>query len=83
MTTNTEFRFTFEKEADYMAALRTGYIDVFDIVRIKASYDDVTIDYPVKSREEFENELINVPLRNGKIEKIYQDQHYYDIADYV
>jgi hypothetical protein len=76
------FKFTFEKESDYESARRTGYIDLFDIVRIKVSYEGGSIDYPVKSREEFENELANVPLRNGEIVEMYQDQHYYDIADY-
>ena len=82
MTTNTEFKFTFEKEAEYESARRSGYIDLFDIVRIKVSYDDGTIDYPVKSKEEYEKALVNVPLNEGTIVNVYQDKHYYDIADY-
>jgi hypothetical protein len=82
MKKNTEFKFTFETENEYEAARCTGYIDLFDIVRMKVSYGQDSVDYPIRSREEFEKELVDVPLRNGTIVEIYQAQHYYDMADY-
>lgn len=83
MTTNTEFKFTFEKESNYISARCTGYIDMFDIVRMKVAYDDGhTVDFPVYSKEEYEEYLRSMPYRDGKIVKVYQDKHYYDVADY-
>lgn len=77
------FKFTFETNNDYMEATKTGYIDSFDIVRVNVKYSDgCQVDFPVKSREEF-NQLIDNASKNGnEILEMYQAEHYYDVAEY-
>ena len=77
------FKFTFETNDDYMRARMTGYIDNFDVVRVNIKYDDgYDVDFPATSREEF-NRIIENATKNGhEIVKMYQAEHYYDIADY-
>lgn len=77
------FKFTFETEADYMDARLTGYIDNCDVVRVNVKYPDgYQIDFPVKSREEFNRVLENAAKYGNEILDMYQSEYYYDIADY-
>jgi hypothetical protein len=79
-----DFKFTFEMHEDYQKAAATGYIDTFDIVRIcrKSGEDEegYSIDYPCKSREEFD---WNVDRYESTILEMYQAKHYYDVMDYA
>ena len=75
------YKFTFETENDYFNAERTGHIDSFDIVRVAVKYpDECTVDFPIKSREEFEKFLNTT---KGKIVEIYPAVHSYTFYDYL
>ena len=81
------YKFTFETENDYLNATRCGHIDSFDIVRVEVEHsNDYNVDFPIKSREEFEKYVANSKAdsdRFGKIVKIYPAVHSYDIHDYL
>jgi len=78
------FKFTFETQAEYHNAERSGFIPDFDIVRLEVDYPDgYHVDYPVKSREDYENELIKIKQRGGRLVKVYQSVHSFDIQDYA
>jgi hypothetical protein len=73
--------FTFETDEQLFEAERTGYIDVYDIVRICRRVNEFeTIDYPCKSREQFDWHLNEY---KDSIEEIYPDRHCYDVCDYL
>jgi hypothetical protein len=75
-----KFKFTFETEDAYYAAQRTGYIDDFDIVRMTVRRSDgSTYDFPLKSRESFEEALKNY---STSVINVYAAIHYYDVQDY-
>ena len=78
----TEFKFTFETEADQFAAERTGYIAEYDCVRMEVQYypEGGSVDFPVKSREEY-NRLLEFHKDNIVI--VYPTVHSYDIQDYL
>lgn len=79
----TEFKFTFETEAEQFAAESTGYIDAYDCVRVEIKHPQGgSVDYPVKNREEY-NKLMATDLKGSKIVKIYPTVHSYDIQDYL
>jgi hypothetical protein len=82
------YKFTFETERDYLnATITRSYIESFDIVRVVVEYSDkCTVDFPIKSREEFEKYITDSTTdsdRFGKITKVYQAEHSYDIHDYL
>ena len=83
---NPDFKFQFETEKELHKAKALGYIDLCDIVRICVKHIDVdyTVDYPVKSREDYLNEIERIN-NNDNIEliNVYQDKWYYDIAEYI
>jgi uncharacterized protein YqfB (UPF0267 family) len=73
--------FTFETDEQLFEAERTGYIDVYDIVRICRRVNEFeTVDYPCKSREQFDWHLNEY---KDSIEEIYPDRHCYDVCDYL
>ena len=73
--------FTFETDEQLFEAERTGYIDVYDIVRICRRVNEFeTVDYPCKSREQFDWHLSEY---KDSIEEIYPDRHCYDVCDYL
>ena len=76
-----DYKFTFETDADLIKAQQKGYISEYDIVRMVVKCDDngSTVDFPVKSRQEY-NELIK--LNSNRIIEIYPAVHSYDIYDY-
>ena len=78
------FTFTFETEAEYWAAEKTGYIPEFDIVRmtVKVS-DNMQVDFPVKSRESLVKELARIENDSQEIVSVYQDKHYFDVQEYA
>ena len=82
-----DYKFTFETEQDYFNAERRGYIESFDIVRVEVEFpNEYNVDFPIKSSEEFEKYIANSKTdsnRFGKIVKIYQAEHSYDIYDYL
>lgn len=74
------YNFTFETDDQLFEAQRTGYIDVYSIVRICRKVEEGSIDYPCKSREQFE---WNLNEYKNSIIKIYSDKHCYDVNDYI
>jgi len=75
-----DYKFTFETNQDLMRAQWSGYIPEYDIVRMVVKYaDGSTLDFPVKTLEEY-NEML--AYHNGRIENIYPAVHMYDIKDY-
>ncbi len=78
-----EFKFKFKTRKDYEAAENKGYIDTFDMVRIVAEFPNGdTVDYPVKSKEEYEDELKDIPERGMVFKSAYQSRHSFDINDF-
>ena len=76
-----DYVFTFETDEQLFEAERTGYIDVYDIVRICRRVNEFeTADYPCKTREQFEWHLNEY---KDSIEEIYPDRHCYDVCDYL
>jgi len=78
----TDFKFTFKTDNDYHNARSSGYIDDYDIVRIEASGNGRTVDFPVHSEEQYLQTINDFKQRGIKINKVYPDKHYYDINDY-
>jgi hypothetical protein len=75
------YTFTFETDDQLFNAQRTGYIDIYDIVRICRKINKFeTVDYPCKSREQFEWHLNEY---KDSIVEIYPDRHCYDVNDYI
>ena len=75
------YTFTFETDDQLFRAESTGYIDVYDMVRICRKFDNGNIiDYPCKSRESFEHDLNKY---KDSIVEIYQSKHFYDVMDYA
>ena len=75
------YTFTFETDDQLFNAQRTGYIDIYDIVRICRKINEFeTVDYPCKSRESFK---WNLNEYKDSIIEIYPDRHCYDINDYI
>jgi|694.fasta_scaffold03880_15 hypothetical protein len=75
------YTFTFETDDQLFNAQRTGYIDIYDIVRICRKINKFeTVDYPCKSREQFE---WNLNEYKDSIIEIYPDRHCYDVNDYI
>ena len=73
--------FTFETDDQLFDAQRTGYIDVYDIVRICRKINEFeTVDYPCKSHEQFK---WNLNEYKDSIIEIYPDRHCYDVNDYI
>jgi len=79
MTDN--FTFTFQTDAELYAAQQSGYIESYDIVRICREFKEGgSIDYPCKSKEQFEEHYAKF---KDTIVKIYPAEHSYDIYDYL
>ena len=79
-----QFNFTFETQSEYHNAERRGFIPEFNIVRLEVDYPDgYRVDYPVKSKEDYENELLVIVERGGHLVRVYQSVHSFDIQDYV
>jgi hypothetical protein len=78
---SNNYVFTFENDEQLFEAERTGYIDLYDIVRICRRVNEFeTVDYPCKTREQFEWHLNEY---KDSIEEIYPDRHCYDVCDYL
>jgi hypothetical protein len=76
--------FTYKTDNDLFLAESTGYIDTYDIVRMEVEYPDGrTIDFPVKTEEDYYRQLVEAPKRGAKIIEVYPSTHMYDIMDYV
>jgi hypothetical protein len=78
----TDFKFTFKTDDDYYNARSSGYIDEYDIVRIEASGNGRTIDFPLHSEEQYIKTINDFKQKGIKINKVYPEKHYYDINDY-
>ena len=77
----TEFKFTFETEAEQFAAERTGYIESYDCVRMEIKHPQGgSVDFPVKNRESY---IKHIEMYGDRISKIYATEHSYDIQDYL
>lgn len=82
---NPDFKFSFETNEQLRDAEMSGYIDLYDIVRVCVKMDNGNqIDFPLKSREEYINE-INKINNNDSLEviEVYQDKHMFDYYDYL
>ena len=75
-----DHKFTFETNNQLMRAECRGYIPEYDIVRMVVKYTDgSTLDFPVKTLEEYHEML---KYHAGRIVEIYPAVHMYDIQDY-
>jgi hypothetical protein len=78
---NNNYVFTFENDDELFEAERSGYIESYDIVRIcRETSNGSSIDYPCKSREQFNWHLNEY---KDSIVKIYPSKHFYDVMDYL
>ena len=80
----TEFKFHFKTNAQLDIAESTGYIDDYSIVRCKIiKVDDRTIDFPVKTEEDYLNLKKELKGKNHiKNVEFYPATHYFDINEY-
>jgi hypothetical protein len=84
---NSNFKFTFDNDAQLSNAERSGYIESYDIVRIcvKRLDNGNQIDYPIKTREDYIKTVSRLNERSNEYDmiEIYQDTHMFDIQDYI
>lgn len=84
---NSNFKFTFDNDAQLSNAERSGYIESYDIVRIcvKRLDNGNQIDYPIKTREDYIKTVSRLNERSNEFDmvEIYQDTHMFDIQDYI
>jgi hypothetical protein len=84
---NSNFKFTFDNDAQLSNAERSGYIESYDIVRIcvKRLDNGNQIDYPIKTREDYMKTVSRLNERSNEYDmiEIYQDTHMFDIQDYI
>jgi hypothetical protein len=84
---NSNFKFTFDNDAQLSNAERSGYIESYDIVRIcvKRLDNGNQIDYPIKTREDYIKTVSRLNERANEFDmvEIYQDTHMFDIQDYI
>ena len=84
---NPDYKFTFDTEVQLSRAQMTGYIESYDMVRIcvKRLDNGNQIDFPLKTREDYYNEVARLNERSNDYDmvEIYQDTHMYDIQDYI
>lgn len=81
---NPNFKFSFENDAQLSNDEMSGYIESYDIVRVGIKLDNGNqIDFPLKSREDYINQVSRVNENNSIISAdFYQDKHMFDIQDY-
>jgi hypothetical protein len=85
---NPDYKFTFATDDQLVdTQIATGYIESYDIVRIcvKRLDNGNQIDYPLKTREDYINEIARLNERASEFElvEIYQDTHMFDMYDYI
>ncbi len=82
---NPDFKFSFENDAQLFNAERSGYIELYDIVRVCLKLDnDNSIDFPLKSREDYINQVNRINNDDAIVSvEFYQDKHMYDVQDYI
>ena len=85
---NLDFKFTFATDNQLVdTQIATGYIESYDIVRVcvKRLDNGNQIDYPLKTREDYINEiaLLNERANEFELVEIYQDTHTFDMYDYI
>jgi hypothetical protein len=84
---NPDYKFTFNNEVDLRRAELNGYIESYDMVRIciRRLDNGDQFDFPLKTREDYYNEVARLNERASEFEmvEIYQDTHMYDIQDYI
>lgn len=79
----TNIHFTFQTESDYHKARQIGYIDNYQMARIKVLHSaEGFSDFPVHSAEEMKNCISKLDKAGSKYE-VYQSSHYYDISEYM
>jgi len=81
---NPDFKFSFENDAQLFNAERSGYIELYDIVRVCLKLDNGnSIDFPLKSREDYINQVNRINNDDAIVSaEFYQDKHMYDVQDY-
>jgi len=82
---NPDFKFSFENDAQLFNAERSGYIELYDIVRVCLKLDNGnSIDFPLKSREDYINQVNRINNDDAIVSaEFYQDKHMYDVQDYI
>jgi hypothetical protein len=82
---NPDFKFSFENDAQLAYSERSGYIESYDMVRVCLNLDNGnSIDFPLKSREEYINEVNKINNDNAVVSaEFYQSEHMFDIYDYI
>jgi len=82
---NPDFKFSFENDAQLFNAERSGYIELYDIVRVCLKLDNGnSIDFPLKSREDYINQVNRINNDAAIVSaEFYQDKHMYDVQDYI
>ena len=76
--------FTFQTEEEYDKARSTGYIESYDIMRVKVYHSPEGTgyhDFPVHSQEEFDKLTERLNSTGQKFET-YRHKHAYSGADY-
>jgi cell division septal protein FtsQ len=84
---NSNFKFTFDNDAQLSNEERSGYIESYDIVRIcvKRLDNGNQVDYPIKTREDYMKTVSRLNEKSNEYDmiEIYQDTHMFDIQDYI
>ena len=85
---NPDYKFTFTTDDQLVdTQISTGYIESYDMVRIcvKRLDNGNQIDYPLKTKEDYINEIARLNERASEFElvEIYQDTHTFDTQDYI
>lgn len=77
--------FTFQTESDYNKAYFSGYINRYQMARIKLYHSTESTgyyDYPVHSKEELDRSVDKFTNQGRKFE-VYQSEHYHDILEFA
>lgn len=75
-----QFKFTFDTDEQLIRAEGRGYIESYDVVRVKVQTSTYDIDFPCKTRQQYEEALAR--YTNGEIKEVYQAIHMYDILEH-
>jgi len=84
---NSNYKFTFDTDVELRRAESSGYIKSYDMVRIciKRLDNGNQVDFPIKSREDYFDQVASLNERSNEYEmvEIYQDTHSFDMYDYI
>jgi hypothetical protein len=73
------YNFTFKTDNDLHVAQQCGYIESYDCVRVTIPTSNGTVNFPVKTLEDFQTLVKEHPVNTYQVE---QTTHSYDRCDY-